>query len=64
MFVKKKGNTFNYTKKLQVCPVCRKDIRKQKIKRNKMIDSAVKVMVLSRKDAVAVPDEHERWRSR
>ena len=34
---------------LQICPVCRKDIRKQKLQPSAMIDSIVKMIVKNKK---------------
>ena len=41
---------FSFTIIVQTCPVCRKDIRKQKFKKNKMIDQAVRSHILSQND--------------
>jgi hypothetical protein len=42
--------------------VCRKDIRKQKLKKNKLIDEAVKEMVEHKKQENN--EEYDRWKKR
>ena len=54
---------FNNIISKQICPVCRKDIRKQKLLSNKMIDNTVKAMVIS-KNISGGNDDFERWQSR
>ena len=63
MLDQKQGKQQFYNKLLQICPVCRKDIRNLKVNPSRLIDYSVKIMMQYRKLENKM-DEYNRFKER